>query len=59
MVLTVGLSPSDAAGSAQRVFVARVWTPSSIAARHCLEDFGFLHSNLELEEESVHSVVQS
>ena len=55
MVGASALSPSGAAGqeavvgSAQFVVVARARPPRDTAAQHCLEYFGFQHSDLELE----------
>ena len=62
MISTTMLSPSDAAGqgvvlrTAQRVVVVRAWTPCNAAVQHCLKNFGFQHSDLELEG-SVRTVV--
>ena len=50
------LSPTDAAsqeavvGSAQRIVVARAWTPRDTAIHHCLEYLGSYHPDFELEE---------
>ena len=63
MISATMLSPSDAAGqevvvrTAQRVLVARLWTPCNAAVQYCLEKFGFQHSDLELEG-SARTVVQ-
>ena len=63
MVSATSLSPSDAAGqeavvgSAQRVVVTRARAPRDTAVQHCLEYFGFQHSDLELKG-GARSVVQ-
>ena len=55
MISATMFSPSYAADqevvvrTAQRVVVARAWTPCNAAVQHCLQNFGFQHSDLELE----------